>query len=68
MTRREEIAAGLAHTRERIAAACDAAGRAPDEVTLIVVTKFFPVDDVLVLLDLGSATSVSPATRRHRPR
>lgn len=53
MTRREEIAAGLAHTRERIAAACDAAGRAPDEVTLIVVTKFFPVDDVLVLLDLG---------------
>lgn len=53
MTRRDELAAGLAATRSRIAAACDAAGRSPDEVTLIVVTKFFPPADVRLLHELG---------------
>jgi pyridoxal phosphate enzyme (YggS family) len=52
-TRREEIAAGLMVTRRRIADACDAAGRDHDEVTLVVVTKFFPASDVRLLHDLG---------------
>ena len=37
----------------RIADACAEAGRQPDEVTLVVVTKFFPVSDVRVLAELG---------------
>lgn len=42
----------LAATRERIAAATRAAGRL-DEPTLVVVTKFFPVEDLVALADLG---------------
>jgi PLP dependent protein len=53
MSRRDEIAAGLARVRERIAGACADVGRAPDEVRLVVVTKFFPPDDVRVLAELG---------------
>jgi PLP dependent protein len=53
VSRWEEIAAGLAVTRDRIAAACDAAGRDHDEVTLVVVTKLFPAVDVRLLHELG---------------
>ena len=51
--RRAEIAAGLDAVRRRIATACADAGRDPDEVTLVVVTKFFPASDVRLLADLG---------------
>ncbi len=34
-------------------AACATAGRDADEVTLVVVTKFFPASDVRLLADLG---------------
>jgi PLP dependent protein len=51
--RRAEIAAGLAKVRDRIAAACAAAGRAADEVTLVAVTKTYPAADVLRLAGLG---------------
>ncbi len=51
--RRAEIAAGLDAVRRRIATACADAGRDPDEVTLVVVTKFFPASDVRILADLG---------------
>jgi len=51
--RRDEISHNLTAVRERIAVACAEAGRAADEVTLTVVTKFFPVSDVLLLADLG---------------
>ncbi len=53
MTRRDEIEAGLARVRERIAAACADVGRSPDEVGLVVVTKTFPAEDVRILADLG---------------
>ncbi|KAA1417913.1 YggS family pyridoxal phosphate-dependent enzyme [Nocardioides humilatus] len=53
MTRRDEIAAGLAAVRERIAAACASAGRPTGDVTLVVVTKYFPASDVGILADLG---------------
>jgi len=53
--RRSEIAAGLQDVRHRIAAACQAAGRRPDDVRLIAVTKFFPVTDVVHLAELGIA-------------
>jgi pyridoxal phosphate enzyme (YggS family) len=53
MTRRDDIEAGLVRVRQRIAGACADAGRAPDEVRLVVVTKFFPVSDVRLLAELG---------------
>lgn len=53
MSRREDVAAGLAAVRERIARACGDVDRDPAEVTLVVVTKFFPADDVRLLADLG---------------
>lgn len=52
-TRRAELAEGLAATRDRIAGACAQVGRSPDEVTLIVVTKFFPASDIVLLGELG---------------
>ncbi|MFI6346921.1 YggS family pyridoxal phosphate-dependent enzyme [Streptomyces sp. NPDC050560] len=51
--RKDELAARLSAVQERIAAACAAAGRAHDEVTLIVVTKTYPADDVRILAELG---------------
>ncbi|MEU6401798.1 YggS family pyridoxal phosphate-dependent enzyme [Streptomyces sp. NPDC046985] len=51
--RRAEIAANLATVEERIAAACAAAGRPREEVTLIVVTKTHPAADVRILSELG---------------
>jgi hypothetical protein len=51
--RRAELAHGLAATRARISAACAAAGRDESELTLIAVTKTYPVADVLALAGLG---------------
>jgi pyridoxal phosphate enzyme (YggS family) len=51
--RREVLARNLAQVRDRIAAAARHAGRDPDEVTLVAVTKFFPASDVRLLVDLG---------------
>jgi PLP dependent protein len=51
--RSEEIAANVAQLRERIAAAAKSAGRDPDELTLIGVTKTFPVEDARRLVELG---------------
>ncbi|MGB0099399.1 MAG: YggS family pyridoxal phosphate-dependent enzyme [Nocardioides sp.] len=53
MSRVEQITESLAAVRGRMAGACAAAGRDPDEVRLVVVTKFFPASDVRILADLG---------------
>jgi len=53
MSRRDELAANLAAVHARIRAACESAGRDPVEVTLVVVTKFFPESDVRLLAGLG---------------
>ena len=53
MSRRDDIARGLDTVRGRIATACGEAGRADGEVTLVVVTKFFPASDVALLAELG---------------
>jgi len=53
VSREDALAANLARVRERIATACAGAGRDPDEVTLVVVTKFFPASDVRLLAGLG---------------
>ena len=51
--RADEVAANLEAVRRRIATACADAGRDPGEVSLVVVTKFFPASDVRILADLG---------------
>jgi hypothetical protein len=51
--RRAELAGRLVAVRERIAAACAAAGRDPAQVDLMAVTKTVAAADVAVLLDLG---------------
>jgi pyridoxal phosphate enzyme (YggS family) len=51
--RREELAGNLAEVRQRIAAACAAAGRNAADVTLIAVTKTRPASDVRMLAALG---------------
>jgi pyridoxal phosphate enzyme (YggS family) len=53
VSRRDELAANLAEVEARINAACAAAGRPRDEVTLIAVTKTWPVSDCALLRDLG---------------
>ncbi|UMP00203.1 YggS family pyridoxal phosphate-dependent enzyme [Amycolatopsis sp. EV170708-02-1] len=52
--RKAELAASLAEVEKRIAAACEAAGRARDEVKLLAVTKTFPALDAALLADLGA--------------
>lgn len=52
-TRDDELRDNLLQVRERIEKACQAAGRAPDEVTLVAITKTFPVSDVRALAALG---------------
>jgi PLP dependent protein len=47
------IAQGLARVQARITQACAGAGRDPQQVTLIVVTKTYPASDVQALVDLG---------------
>ncbi|HEX3698898.1 MAG TPA: YggS family pyridoxal phosphate-dependent enzyme [Polyangia bacterium] len=53
MTRAQEIAAGLSSVRERIAAAAHAAGRAPESVRLVAVSKKMPTTDIAAALDAG---------------
>ena len=51
--RSDQVRDGLAGVRQRIQRACEEVGRDADEVTLVVVTKFFPASDVRLLADLG---------------
>jgi PLP dependent protein len=53
VTRRAELEAGLGAVRDRVATACVEAGRDPADITLVVVTKFFPASDVRLLAGLG---------------
>ncbi|WP_336923733.1 YggS family pyridoxal phosphate-dependent enzyme [Aquipuribacter sp. SD81] len=51
--RRAELVQGLGRVRARIADACAAVGRAPTDLTLVVVTKTYPASDVALLAGLG---------------
>ncbi|ALG85142.1 YggS family pyridoxal phosphate-dependent enzyme [Gordonia phthalatica] len=51
--RTQELAAALAATRRRLVAAAESAGRAPEDIALLVVTKFHPAEDLARLLALG---------------
>ncbi len=68
MSRREQVAGNLVRVRQRIAAACAAAGRAADEVTLVAITKTFPVDDVRLLAELGVTDIGENRDQEFRPK
>ncbi|GAB3661259.1 YggS family pyridoxal phosphate enzyme [Glycomyces tarimensis] len=53
--RREQLRANLVRTRDAIASACREAGREPESVRLIAVTKTFPASDAAALVELGQA-------------
>jgi len=53
VTRAEEIAAGVAEVRERIARAAARSGRDPAGVTLVAVTKTKPLEDALAAWAAG---------------
>ena len=52
-SRAAEISANLQAITARIVSAAESAGRSPEEITLIAVTKTFPVTDVKILYELG---------------
>jgi len=51
--RLEELRTSLGTVRARVGRACEQSGRDPSEVTLVVVTKTYPVQDVHLLASLG---------------
>ncbi len=51
----DQLAANLKQVRDRIAAACQRVGRSADDVTLIAVTKYAPLEWVRGLIELGVA-------------
>ena len=53
MTRRDDLVANLTLVRDRIARAAAAAGRDAEEIQLLPVTKFRPIDDIELLFELG---------------
>jgi pyridoxal phosphate enzyme (YggS family) len=53
LKRADDISQALSQVEERIARACLSAGRNRDDVTLIAVTKTYPVSDVQILQGLG---------------
>lgn len=53
LSRGAEIAQSLNDVRTRVAQAATQAGRLPESVTLIAVTKTYPASDVQILFDLG---------------
>jgi PLP dependent protein len=53
VTRAEEIARNLTEVRARIAAAARAAGRSPESVRLLAVSKKMPADDVRAAIAAG---------------
>jgi uncharacterized pyridoxal phosphate-containing UPF0001 family protein len=53
--RKDEIARNLQEIKERIISAAKAVNRDPAEISLIVVTKTFPISDIEILAELGES-------------
>lgn len=53
ISRRDEISSNLDSVRSRISQAAQRAGRDPEEITLIAVTKTYPASDAEILHKLG---------------
>lgn len=66
--RRAELAESLTEVRQRLAAACSAAGRSAGDVELLAVTKTFPARDVALLTDLGLTSFAENREQEARPK
>ena len=66
--RRAELEANLADVRARITTAADAAGRDPADVTVIAVTKTWPLSDIRILRDLGITEFGENRDQEARPK
>ncbi|MFC6238709.1 YggS family pyridoxal phosphate-dependent enzyme [Longivirga aurantiaca] len=66
--RSAELAANLAEVHARIGLAAAAAGRAPDDVTLVAVTKTWPASDVRLLAALGVTDVAENRDQEARPK
>ncbi|MCA1187322.1 MULTISPECIES: YggS family pyridoxal phosphate-dependent enzyme [unclassified Saccharopolyspora] len=66
--RRAELAESLSSIRQRLAAACAAAGRPVADVQLLAVTKTFPARDVALLADLGLVSFAENREQEARPK
>jgi pyridoxal phosphate enzyme (YggS family) len=53
--RKDEITRNLQEIKERIISAAKAVNRDPAEISLIVVTKTFPISDIEILTELGES-------------
>ncbi len=53
MSRSSEIRLSVERVRARIAIACERAGRDPEEITVVAVSKRFPLDDIAHAYDAG---------------
>jgi pyridoxal phosphate enzyme (YggS family) len=49
----DRVRARLREVEERVAGACERAGRSPEEVDLLAATKYVPVDELGTLADAG---------------
>jgi pyridoxal phosphate enzyme (YggS family) len=52
-TRETQLAEALAGLRSRLARAAESAGRSPDDIELLPITKFHPASDIEILSGLG---------------
>lgn len=66
--RRAQLSASLAEVRQRIARACSAAGREPESVTLVAITKTYPASDVELLAGLGVTDVGENRDQEARPK
>jgi pyridoxal phosphate enzyme (YggS family) len=53
VSRADQLAANLAEVEARVVAACAAAGRRREDVTVVAVSKTWPASDVALLRDFG---------------
>jgi PLP dependent protein len=51
--RAQELAARLNRVKDRVAKVCARAGRDPESVRLVAISKFHPASDILALVDAG---------------
>lgn len=68
MSQKDRIRANIEAVRGRMKAACEAAGRAPDEVRLLLATKTVTPDQIRIALDAGETLVAENRVQEVRPK
>ncbi len=66
--RREQLARNVTLVRQRVARASVAAGRRPEDVTVVAITKTRPASDVRILSELGIVNVGESRDQEARPK